>query len=125
MPHGERVVIYLFNDGTIRLVGLKDATTDAFINDAVVTATLYKGRDILRPIATPGAAVTGFNALSMSYIALSEGEYQGNISDDFGMTGTTADPGANYVLVIRANRSGLIGQFENSCTVESASLPVI
>lgn len=67
--------IYLANDNLLELIGLKDAVTDTYINNATVTA-------ILKNAAT-GEELTGQTwPISLSYIASSNGDYRATIEYD-------------------------------------------
>jgi len=63
-------ILYNQNDNLIELIGLQDATTEAYENAATVTVTL-KDPD--------GTTVTGVDGLSMAYVAASDGDYRGTI----------------------------------------------
>lgn len=58
----------------LELDGLKNAQTDAFLNSASVTVTL---------VTQDGVQVSGSSwPVTMSYVATSDGKYQGILSDD-------------------------------------------
>ena len=66
------------------------------IDDAVLTATLYAGRNRQYPEVTPGVPVPGFNGLTLNHV--SNGNYTVEIDAD------AFDPteGLNYILVVDA-----------------------
>jgi hypothetical protein len=66
------------------------------IDDAVLTATLYAGRNRQYPEITPGSPVPGFTALTLSHI--SNGNY--TVEIDASMFDPTEGP--NYLLVVDA-----------------------
>lgn len=55
------------SDAYVELDALTDAATDAFVNDATVTVTLY---------SKSGTPVTGASGLTASYVASSDGKYR-------------------------------------------------
>lgn len=65
-------VVFLSNDNVVELNGLKNISTDSYINSATVTFTL-KDSD--------GDSVTGATNISMSYVASSDGIYRGTLAD--------------------------------------------
>jgi hypothetical protein len=85
-------IIYKGNDQHLQVSGLADGLTAAWVNDAVVTATLKD---------SASAVVTGINALSLSYIAASNGNYRGAIPDTFNPA-----EGYDYTLEITATQGG-------------------
>jgi len=62
--------VYLSTDNCIRVRGLKDCVTEEYINDAVITATLYDADD---------SPVSGAEDMSISYITGTDGDYAGEI----------------------------------------------
>src|SRR5258708_32438029 len=73
------------------------------INNANVIATLYAGRSIRNPQAVPGTAVAAINAITLTYVPGSAGQYSAAVS------GTVNPPldGTGNVLVIDANIGGV------------------
>lgn len=69
--------LYIDTDDCIRLSGLKDVVTDAYVNDATVTATVYD---------SDGIAVSGAEDLSIPYIADSNGNYAGQVPNTVTIT---------------------------------------
>jgi hypothetical protein len=81
-----KFTFYQLNDQFLEIDGLADGITGAFINTAVVTATL---KDV------DGVSVTGFTNITLSFVALSSGKYRGQIQDTFNPTAQ-----GGYTLVI-------------------------
>ncbi len=70
--------IYLSNDHLLELRGLKNIATDAYIDDATVTAILVDEDD---------AQVSGQTwPLALSYVAGSDGIYRGTLTDSLSLT---------------------------------------
>ncbi len=62
--------VYLSTDNCIRVRGLKDQVADTYINDAVITATLYDADDVVVP---------GAEDISIPYVSETNGDYAGEI----------------------------------------------
>ncbi len=85
--------IYVNNDNAVTVNGLKDLTTDTFINDAVVNATLQD---------CDGNNIAGGSwPVTLSYIAASDGEYRGVIQDTVNIVADTM-----YQILITAVGNG-------------------
>jgi hypothetical protein len=98
-----RQVIYIGNDNLIEADGLKDAAAAAvYLNVATLTATLQDAN---------GAPVSGASNIALSYVANSNGKYQGNLEDTVVIT-----DGTDYTLVLDAASGGLKGHWEIPCT---------
>ena len=70
--------IYLSNDHLLELRGLKNIATDAYIDDATVTATL---------VDEEGVEVAGQGwPLTLSYVSGSDGIYRGTLTDSLSLT---------------------------------------
>lgn len=86
--------IYLSNDNLLEIDGLKNTATDAYINNATVTATL---------VDEGGTAVVGETwPITLSYVSGSDGKYRGTLKDTLSLTAglgytaqITADGGAD------------------------------
>lgn len=82
-------VLLIQNDQTIRVNGLQDEVTESYLNAATVTVTL-KAKD--------GTEVAGETwPLTLSYVAASDGNYIGNLSDELELTA-----GRTYFVEITA-----------------------
>lgn len=69
-----RFKIYIENDNLVELDELKDNADDSYVNDATVTVTLQE---------PGGTEVSGQTwPATMSYVASSDGKYQGTLEDD-------------------------------------------
>lgn len=103
------IVIFKRNDQTITVTGLRNAETGVFLNAATVRATL------LDPSGQP---VSGFNNLSLSYIASSNGNYRGQVEETF-------DPpeGTGYTLVVDATEGTLVGHWEIPAVIRQRRSP--
>lgn len=94
-----KLTLYKLNDQYIQIEGLVDGLNSAsFFNAATVTATL-KDRS--------GNIVTGVNAVTLSYVAATNGNYRGAIQETFDPTA-----GGGYTLYIDAVQSGVVGHWE-------------
>lgn len=67
--------IYIGSDNLLRIEGLRNAAAGGtYINNATVTATLYRESD--------GAAVSGQSwPATLTYVAASDGDYEGILED--------------------------------------------
>lgn len=71
-------IIYFENDNLIEVTDVKNVATDAYINDADVTLTLYD--------AATMEEITGQTwPLALTYVTGSDGDYRGTINDDIGV----------------------------------------
>jgi hypothetical protein len=78
-------ILFRKNDNTIEWTWLTDSTDGDYINDGVVTFTLYSGYSInpgSGALTTPGGAVNllWYGPVTMAYVAGSNGKYQGRIA---------------------------------------------
>ena len=74
-----RLVTYVANDNVLTLEGLQNAVTDAYINDATVTVTLYE--------ADHSTEVTGETwPLTMDYVSGSDGNYRATLADTLSLS---------------------------------------
>ena len=65
-------IIFLANDNIIMLAGMKNVTTDSYINDATVTVTL---------VDPDGVDVPGVVDMEMPYVTDSDGDYTALLVD--------------------------------------------
>jgi hypothetical protein len=78
------------SDNLLKVSGLKNEATGAYLNSATLTATLYD---------TGGTEIVGETwPISLSYVADSDGIYQGNLKDTL-----TLAPGDVVKIVIVAD----------------------
>jgi hypothetical protein len=91
---------FVANTNVLDLTGLKNELTDAFINDATVTVTVKDAS---------GAQVSGQAwPLTMSYVALSDGNYRAFLSSALPFAAK-----AKYTAYIEANGgANLVGHWE-------------
>jgi hypothetical protein len=80
--------LYIGEDLAIQMTGLKNAITDAYVNDATMTYTLK---------TAAGVAVTGASAISMPYVAASDGNYRGTM--DSSVSGTLTNDTVYYLEI--------------------------
>jgi hypothetical protein len=99
------VTFYRMNDQYVEITGLKDTITDAFVNTATVTATLYNRN---------GVAMENFTDISLDYLAASNGNYRGFISEAF-----NAAVGSDYTLVLEvvSGSNNLRAEYDAEVTV--------
>lgn len=81
--------IYIDSDTIIRLDQLRNPTTDGFVNDATVVFTLQD---------SDGVNVSGAVAVSMAYIAGSNGRYEGLVAGAGAVS--VGVPGTEYDLLV-------------------------
>jgi len=77
--------IWILTDTAVYLSGLRNAVTKGYINDAIITATLY---------TEAGVAVAGAIDLPLSFIVYSDGCYVGEVPS----TVTLVEDGNYYVM---------------------------
>ena len=80
--------LYVNSDNLLQLKKLKLAADDSYVNDATVTFTLKDADEDV---------VAGASAISMPYVASSNGWYQGTLQSTVSLTG-----GHKYILEIDA-----------------------
>jgi len=83
---------YLNTDNVIRVRNLKDVVTGAYINDAVITATVY---------TSAGVVVPGAQNISLVYVTGTDGDYAGEIPNTVTLTA-----GAEYYALLSITGSG-------------------
>ena len=105
-----RVTITKLNDDFVEVVGLAKQIRQAdgtlqktYLNAASVTATLKD---------STGTPVTGFNGITLVYVAGSNGIYGGQIQETF-----SPAVGGSYTLHIDASEGGLVMHLEIATTV--------
>ena len=73
------MVYYLLNDNLLRVDGLTDIISGAYVNDATVTVTEIRD--------SSGTLVTGQSfPITLAYVAASNGRYQGLLEDSLSLT---------------------------------------
>jgi hypothetical protein len=85
------------NDNQVFVEGLHQAGTNTYINDAVLTFSLFPGQD------DTGTVIPGASGLTMPYVLLSDGNYRGTLP------ASVADslvPGNPYTVVVVASNYG-------------------
>lgn len=93
-------VIYKDNDNLVELDALKNAASDAYINNATVTLTAIKN--------ATGTTVTGDTfPKTMTYVTSSNGKYQASVDKLLAVVA-----GQAYTAVIDAVSSGIDGHWE-------------
>lgn len=81
--------IYIDSSTIIRMDQLRNPTTDAFVNDATLVFTLQD---------SAGSNVPGAVAVSMGYIAGSNGRYEGEVAGAGAVS--VGIPGTEYDLLV-------------------------
>ena len=84
---------YITTDNVLRVRNLKDVISESYINDATITATLYKASD--------DSVVSGAQDISISYVSDTDGDYAGEIPDT-----VTLVAGTEYYALITITGSG-------------------
>jgi hypothetical protein len=93
-------ILYVDNDNLVVLDGLKNAATDAYINNATVNLTAIRN--------SAGTTVSGETfPKSMTYVSASNGKYQASVDKAMVIV-----PGQNYTAVIDVGSSGIDGHWE-------------
>jgi len=93
-------ILYDDNDNLVTLDELKNAATDAYINNATVTLTAIRD--------AAGGTVTGVTfPLAMNYVAASNGKYQATVDKALAVS-----PGRAYTAIIDAVSGSLDGHWE-------------
>jgi len=87
---GEDNIIF-WGDRHVPYSGLYDNSTESFVNDATVTATLKD---------SAGSAVSGASNISLSYVSGTNGVYEGVLEDGVSLT-----ENSTYYLEITATAS--------------------
>jgi len=91
---------FIENDNLLTVDGVQDTTDDSFINTATVTASLKDAAGV----DVPGQTFP----LALTYVAASDGKYQGLLEDTLTLAVQTP-----YTLTIDIDAgAGLIGKFE-------------
>lgn len=92
-------IIYIGNDNYVELSSLKNKATDAYINDAAVTATVKD---------QTGTDVTGQSwPVTMAYVSGSNGTYRGTLED-----GLDLEHNDFYTTFFDVVGDGLTGHWE-------------
>ena len=89
------IPIYISASNLIEISGLKDASNGNYVNTATVTFTLKNSGN---------SVVSGASAVSMTYVAASNGKYQGTLPNTVSLT-----EGAKYWLEITSTYNTLVG----------------
>lgn len=104
--------IYRKNDNVVEWTWLQQSTDKEYINDGVVSFTLYSGYSInslTGVLTTPGgtvnAAVAGATSVPMTYVPGSNGKYQGKLPASVAM-----DLALEYTIEINATANGHIAR---------------
>jgi len=98
------LAVYINSDNRVRWDRMKDARDDSYVNTATVTFTL-KNED--------GTAIVGASAVSMPYVALSDGRYQGTLPR---AASTLLTPGQKLFLELTATRGSAVAFRRLQCT---------
>jgi len=94
------MILYVDNDNAIRLDRLKNALTDAFVNNATVSAQLKNAAG-----ASVGSAVT------LTYVTASDGRYQGAVESSVDISMVV------LVTVTATTGGGLNASWDEAVTV--------
>lgn len=93
-------VLFYNNDNLLEIIGLKNAATDSFINNATVTADIHLKSD--------DSQVTGATGLTLAYVSGSNGNYRTTVPDTANIAQSE-----EYVAKITADGgAGLKGYWE-------------
>ena len=104
------LVLLRKNDNLVEWQWLSQSTDGAYINDGVVTFTLYSGYSLVSTtgvLTTPSGAVNALVAgpTTMSYVAGSNGKYQGKLP-----ASVVLDLALIYTIEINGTASGHIAR---------------
>jgi hypothetical protein len=105
------------NDNLIEWTWLSQSTDGAYVNDGVVTFTLYSGYALESGTGARSASAGAINAvaagpISMSYVAGSNGKYQGKLPASVDL-----DLSLEYTLEINATANGHVARRSIDVTV--------
>jgi len=92
---------FVANTNFLELIGLMDALTDAYINNASVAVTTIEDEDGNAVFPLSGSPIT------MDYVAASNGNYRGLLLDTLPFVA-----GVCYIAHIDVDASGRIGHWE-------------
>jgi len=95
-------VIYIDTDNLFKITGLKNEATSAYINNA--TCQLVKLMD------SAGTTVSGSTAITLDYLAASDGVYQGAMPYTVTLT-----ENAEYTAVVTATLGGARTTWRRTC----------
>lgn len=103
-------VLYRKNDNLIEWQWLGQSSDGAYINDAVVTFTLYSGYSLVSTtgaLTTPAGAVNALvhGPITMEYVTGSNGKYQGKLPASVAL-----DLSLEYTLEINGTAGGHIAR---------------
>ena len=99
-------IYYPGNSGVLQIDALKNAQTDAYINDATVEATLVDRTD---------TEVSGQTwPLTLSYVAASDGTYRGVVEEDLSVVVS-----APYTAKITVTSGVLVAYWELPITIRT------
>lgn len=98
--------IYRKNDNLVEWQWLADASDSEYVNDGTVSFTLYSGYSLVSTtgvLTTPSGAtnVTVHGPVTMSYVAGSNGKYQGKLPASVNL-----DLALDYTIEINATANG-------------------
>ncbi len=109
--------IYRKNDNVIEWTWLSQSTDGEYINDGVVTFTLYSGYSLVSTtgvLTTPTGSVnvTVAGPTTMSYVTGSNGKYQGKLAASVAL-----DLALEYTIEINATANGHVARRSIPVTV--------
>lgn len=87
------IELYIGNDNEVVIDGLSLASDGTYVNDATLLVTVYDAA---------GNAVSGWSAVSVAYVAASNGDYRGVLPGTASLT-----EGASYRLVVTSSNYNL------------------
>ena len=77
------MVAFVANTNILELIGLQDALTEAYVNDATVSITTIEDEDGVGVYPTSGSPI------SMSYVTGSDGDYRGVVGAELPLVAGT------------------------------------
>lgn len=95
-------MFFVNNTNVVALKGLRDVTTQSFVNDAVLTVTLYDANQAENLDKGTATAITGASGITMTYRSSSNGEYYGVIPQTVQLTA-----GTNVIANIVSSNYGI------------------
>lgn len=97
------MALLAYNTNVVSLKGLRDVVTGAFVNDAVMTVSVYDTNNLERFDAGSAVPIAGAANISMNYKSGSNGEYYGIVAQSVQLT-----VGTNVLVRVVCSNYGIV-----------------